>query len=957
MRLWTPPPHNIFFVCTGSSSKGEVGYCTHLEWISPRPSLSTLPMLAAAFQGGVSVYHVALPVMLQSGKMQPLKPPTNTTQLSQTPQLKPWGIARWPNVHHLAQVSWLDMGPHALPTLAVLLTGLESNLDYARLILCSCPLAHYDSSSSDSTPSRKIRILASPSEWKSASPSTPKGLVFGSYSSGFVYHAAKGIYAWSVNNRFFGKAICSQPLGLTSAGTLYFGDTTDNRGVYHVYTNWHVERKQASSEDASLWEWSPPTRRHWLCKTLAGDCKEATDGSNPQESKDDNSNNNHDEVVTGGASSNVLCELGASGGSGPSLASLFPARIVRSEKGECAAVLFRETKDVECTTISFLEQDPENAENNRMVQVVEGRDALFLATPTGDDASPQALVLDKKGGSISLWSRKSSKDKLWEQGTAFRPILGVGVDNDTHVECRRMLPCRFQNKMSLLAFGTKISDGKSCLVMGQLEEYSGAEGDAMWATLLPNIEESPVLWLDKDEDATLLVSLPSEQDIRGGIAVATNKRVLILSCEMKLLAETPVSIPPSSLVPMGSFTVAFCNSDYKIRYLTGLQRPYGTGLIATLPRPRFGYCPHLLIAVRPDRLLIYHWHCGTRLVEKGQSSSTFLLPMATTRPALLLEPMVANAISTGGKEAGSMPFLRTIVEKFGRKAATMTHGEDEGIGNHGAGLTPKVFELLSHNGLKHAASWLLTGTVHFDRAANSRLLPGWMPVSAKVKASIDADSQLHVIANGDQYFSEYVKSPDTNMTSTLPRPSDPSAYLCNEFARDALAKGNALDALKMLDIVGTESTDAMVLQIALALQVDPSKDVTNILQALCQSDGQVGKSGGSTASASLAALALEFKTKKVRAGQPTSGDFTQRYMKHLAPSFQRGKRAGRPRQRIIGESAFAKFRGEASSVISDRLFSTETSEAKHVWYVSGDESNPIFESCYASKVIQRIFSL
>jgi hypothetical protein len=464
-----------------------------------------------------------------------------------------------------------------------------------------------------------------------------------------------------------------------------------------------------------------------------------------------------------------------------------------------------------------------------------------------------------------------------------------------------------------------------CIISGNLQPAEGL----VWSNILPNIQEDPVLWLKDEEQVSYLVSLPWEQSIRGGIAVATSHRIMILTPDLKILAQVYLSVPPSSLVPIGSYTVAYCShDDHMIRYLSGLPDSFGSsGMIAALPMPRYSYCPHWLLAVRADRLIYTPWHCGTRLVERGGSSHKFSLPTATTRPALLLEPMIANAIATGGKDTGMQPFFRTVVEKFGRKVATMTHGDNEGIGNWGAGMTPKVFDLLNHYNLKAAASWLLTGTVDFDRSANSRLLPSWMPVSAKIKASIDADTHLHVIANGDQYFTEYVKSPDHNMSSTLPRPSDPSAFLCKQFAIDALKNGQILDALKMLDIAGTESSDAILLQLALAMQIDPFKDVTQLLESLCQQDSQNLKSSGSTTAASLAALALELKKNKV-----PKEDFTKKWMKQLAPSFQRGKRTGRLRPRIIGESAFSKL--GSTERTKERLFSTETSEAKHIWYVS-----------------------
>ena len=114
--------------------------------------------------------------------------------------------------------------------------------------------------------------------------------------------------------------------------------------------------------------------------------------------------------------------------------------------------------------------------------------------------------------------------------------------------------------------------------------------------------------------------------------------------------------------------------------------------------------------------------------------------------------------------------LRSVIERFGRKVAPFPHGDDEGIGSLGSGLTPAVFELLSAHGLKDPASWLLTGSCCFERAANSKVQPPWIPVHSKAAAAFNRDASLHIIANGDQYFSDYVKSPDHNMASTLPRP-------------------------------------------------------------------------------------------------------------------------------------------------------------------------------------------
>jgi hypothetical protein len=79
-----------------------------------------------------------------------------------------------------------------------------------------------------------------------------------------------------------------------------------------------------------------------------------------------------------------------------------------------------------------------------------------------------------------------------------------------------------------------------------------------------------------------------------------------------------------------------------------------------------------------------------------------------------------------------------------------------------------------------------------------------MPISAKSKAAPDTNAFLHVVVNGYQYLSEYIKSPDHNMASALPRPSDPTSLMCRQSATDAINRGDYADAIKMLDFSGTE---------------------------------------------------------------------------------------------------------------------------------------------------------
>jgi hypothetical protein len=143
------------------------------------------------------------------------------------------------------------------------------------------------------------------------------------------------------------------------------------------------------------------------------------------------------------------------------------------------------------------------------------------------------------------------------------------------------------------------------------------------------------------------------------------------------------------------------------------------------------------MAVRPERLVYSQCHSGVRLEERSDSVDTFVLPTASTKPALLLEPMVVIAICEAGDPGEFTSLLRSVIERFGRKVAPFPHGDDEGIGSLGSGLTPAVFELLSAHGLKDPASWLLTGSCCFERAANSKVLPPWIPVHSKAAAAFN----------------------------------------------------------------------------------------------------------------------------------------------------------------------------------------------------------------------------
>ena len=917
-----------------SSSKDvkDAGHCTHLAWLPPQPSMSHLQMLSASFQNGLAIFHIALPVLAdRKNGCRPFPAPTSATLLSQTPALNPIVANRWQGRHDRAFSSWVNLGPHSSPGLALLLHESDSTGGSARIVFGCINIPLYWRGPMPKDRLNPFCILASSSVAK-CSGSYPLRLLGGSALKAAVCHAAEGIVLMSPSTSSIATdaamislsyPISSNPPGLSSLGDPILTDAgSDKDGILHIFTVLNCER-QKSENEGNMLDWSRPRRRHWICRTVVGDSR----NSKLEETKEDRgaSEFGDSEPVLGGTSSDVICELLYS----DSLTGLTPFRIVRCPGAKVCAVLFLPAlgeKDriqqgylPQASSIALVDYSGPSP----VIEVVEARDISFWLK---EGSTICGLLLSRDGASLTFFSWEESPKSL-ALGTAFRPMVGVETD-ESYIECRRIFTFTGASKLGLVVVGTRHSDGQSCVAAGDLCEIANINEDS-WSPLLPNILTGLSMWLGKSEEVFTIVGLESDDSGYRNFAVATSKRVLILSSAMIITAQTRTTVSCIALAPLGAFAVCFC-SNGKLQYLCGLDGGLVSGSIATLPLPRSGYVPNLLLGVRPDRVLLFQWHSGTRLAEPGQSVNTFLLPTAITRPVLLLEPMVANAVCIGGKQSQSTPVLRGVIEKFGRKIASITHGDDEGIGHLGAGVTPQVFEILRKYGLNQAASWLLTGTVMFDRSVNSKILPHWLPVAPKARGALNSDAFLHLVANGDQYLSDYVKAPDQSMVSTLPRRSDPAAYISQEYARDSLGAGKALDALKLLDLSGSESTESLILQLALVLQKDHSKDVTPLLKSLCGYDDNAFSRSSTPVKtpASLAALALSLKLNP--SAHVMTGEQVDRWIKPLAPSLQRGTRTGRMRQKVLGEGDLAKA-GAKQKDDPDDLWMSPCNESKHIW--------------------------
>lgn len=908
----------------------DVGCCTHLSWVPYGPSVRSLPLLAVAFENGFAVFHVVLPVVIDTSVKlgyQVIPEPTQSTVVSATPILSPVVAKRWIGKHSYSSVSWLQYGPHTDPLVAVVLQDAEAPV--AKVLLCAFhfPMHSPRHLSKSESPLLSCCVVASTTVAKD-STMYPSGLL--QNHRFLVLFSKERISSMSLSSDStepsalgnLGQTVTSALPGLSSSGDPYLTDSeTDKDGILYIFSRISCERTSHVGE-TSMQGWSPPARRMFLCRVLTGDTKETC----IEERKEQEGFGDRDDV-SGGAVSDVICELHME-----TLAHLSPVRIVRCLGGNMCAVLFRtslgskanvtEVMSLDINTIALVDFES----NEPIIHVVQGRDIAFFTSDSAKEV--KGLLLSQDGSSLTRFHWKASG--VFDLTTSFRPILGVDNNKD-YVHTERIKLYTEDSKLSLIVLGRRLRDSQYCFVAGDICDTEDSFSTD-WSKLLPNLISGRSAWLHSGENVFDFVGLQGDGSGYRNFALSTSSRVLILSSALIVVAEANRCTATSTLAPIGSFAVCF-STDYNVRYICCMDKGLSSGTIVSLPQTRFRSECNILIAIRPDRMLFCPCQSVVSLAEFGQSHEKFCLQTAVTRPVMLLEPMVANAICTNGKQNTYNPVLRVVVEKFGRKVTSTSHGENEGIGPYGAGITSSTFELLSKYGLSSATSWLITGTPRFERASNSTILPLWLPIGPKSACTQSSDAMLHVISQGDSYFSEYVKSPNQSSISTLPRQSDPIAFLCREHAQSAIQRGKTFDALKTLDIAGNESTENLALQLSLLLEKSKRPQASGIfksLSGLSASDKSL-PSASMKSSSSLAALALAIEKNSREPSKKIEIDenLINGWMRNLAPSLQRSKTFSRTRQRIFSDSD-VKDSMEAK-VAEDKLWTTPCNESKHVW--------------------------
>ena len=738
--------------------------CTSLEWLPPGPEASTPLLLAAAFPDGVAVFHVSIPLVMDlkqlpsdsvselstaslddapsstkggggrgGGGTPSLKKsgPTTNSTLEQAVLIAPIAAARTNFDHRIqrATVSWLNLGPRAIPAVSLLFEHLtSSDKRETLLVVGSIDLTPFGRSKSDEDRGspRPIVVLCerNASIQVDCQTHSASGIIGLSAIGSVLGNGDGAIFSFSpylsrhrktknksvgyTDDRYFVSLfhpISSEGSGLNSGGFI----STETEDVLHVFSVY--QRKRESLRELSMSAggrlsdtlgMTEPVIRHWLCRSVVGDKKSTKKAQKKSSSVVDGFSSGGDEVTTSGADTSVVLELTCASEDGT---NLNPTRIIRSPGGTRAAILFStglstngrvsvgsNGRGLEVTShpgaYAMVDLDS-NSQRMTSFELRRGIDVAFLS-------DVRALILCEDQRSIQELTY--SDDGVWSSGEAL-PLPFAASDNIDAMVPRRVFVNDSSGAPRLLFSASRVADGRSCLFLCDGLEGDEMNSDTSLAKLILLSDNTKRFWFDRQEHLLSLVALPNHQEEQKPcIAVATQSRVVILSCSLRLMARFATKMPASSLIPLGSHCVAFCSSssangggDAKIRYLSCIKdATRSQGIIATIPRTKFGYASHLLLAIRPDRSVYLSCHSGSRMVEHGENMNRFLAPIPTTRPAFLLEPLIASALSQSGGVGTDISendtiqiLLRTLLERFGRKTSSFPHSENEGTGTLG----------------------------------------------------------------------------------------------------------------------------------------------------------------------------------------------------------------------------------------------------------------------------------
>lgn len=666
-------------------------------------------LLAASFHTGVAIYNVTVPFThlpsrseFSSDKSSPGPAATNAPEIV---CISPIAGAKVNNRVHFdaymqSYVQWIRRGDSVLPFLA---TCLQSKSEM-KMHIGSLNVASYGQARIE-----KMLSIATISEATFSKKDVATHAFYGSSNiCTLLAHCNGSLTSFHLSSRF-GSGRCpkilsdsmnvaSDVLGLTSTGF----PVHSFHDVLHVHTTLTCDREKS---DATTSKTSNgfPVIRHWLLRSIMGDEKVA--------SKNDGSTSewHNQDFPKGGASTSLICDLSCSNSSTTAFA---PRKIVRDESGKFCIVLF-ETADTNVidpnasgiTALAVIKISS-NDDGLDKFNLYSARDAAFLS----NSKEVNLLALDENRKMLRKCSLASIGDDLES------PECAVQIFKDGSANDKNLTVCQFfLLSKQILFLCSRNFDGKKCLFIGG----SIAALDVGCGKTLVRKKTSKV-WLEKGEGFLSCIELPCHlQEDKTNIAIATTSRVMIVSfaTSMKILSETRATLTCKNLCPLGS-SVAFVeigiDGTNNLSYLCSHESNERGRICSISGNENLRNCQ--LLGLRPDRAVYLTMRYNLSAPSSTDARFRISLRGPVTKPALLLEPMIANALGQNIDDNQKQKLLHTVLERFGPKLSSTPHGENEGLGTLGAGVTAKVYNMLGPQ-----------LNAHVQKGEENKILTPWVP--------------------------------------------------------------------------------------------------------------------------------------------------------------------------------------------------------------------------------------
>ena len=567
-----------------------------------------------------------------------------------------------------------------------------------------------------------------------------------------VAHSNGSLTTFKLSSRFtselhpklFSDSMCvsSDALCLTSAGY----PISSFHNVLHVHTSVNYDQSTNRSKSPGFMN-GIPVIRHWLCITEIGDNKIPIKGPGAIGVDDT------EDFPKGGATSSLICDLSCYDSSSM---TLIPRRIARDESGNHCIILFAPTKSsgssvTSCDVVAFAALNLLSIGGGRIPFVLhEARDASFIPPLDGEQ---NVLVLDKNSRTLRICSLTSLDDDLQAIDRAIT-IFKEGSANYHKLTVDRF----FVLSRQIVFLCSRKLDGKRCL-------FTGGSVDALFHNSGEKAlvrKKTSKVWLENTEEFLSCKELSSHiHEKTPTIAVATTSRVMIISCspQMQILSETHATVASNNLCSLGSsvvFVETGIGGTTNLCYLS----PYGSnhkGKICTIAGNET-LKSWLLLALRPDRAVFLPVQLNSIETLSSNDKCNISCSAPVTKPLLLLEPLVCNALGHVD-ETQSQKLLHQVIERFGPKLTSNPHSDNEGIGTLGAGVTSRVCSIL---GKKLRA--------HMNQNEEDKILTPWVPdimqfTTEEKSLSRSMDKKLSETSLRRNYLLEITRNKFSKMSS------------------------------------------------------------------------------------------------------------------------------------------------------------------------------------------------